>query len=234
MIQLKMSNLNCLIMKKIVFFISLLAVSLSAFPQNQDDINKSGNKSGIRTLTDYDRGLGGYGAFSMQYSSINDRDAYIFSCKGGLLLGHSFTLGLAGTGFINDPYYDSGLDADVSLVGGYGGLLIEPVIMYRSPVNIAFPLMIGAGGVSLVNMYDNYWDNWDNWDDYYDLGRSDVFLVIEPGIEVQLNVTRFFRFCAGGYYRYTSAIEIEDQVGPMPSDMLRGFSVGVTFKFGKF
>jgi hypothetical protein len=59
-------------------------------------------------------------------------------------------------------------------------------------------------------------------------------MVIEPGIEVELNITRYFRFCVGGYYRYTSAVDIQDPQFVVPTDILKGFSGGVTFKFGKF
>jgi len=74
----------------------------------------------------------------------------------------------------------------------------------------------------------------DNWNDNYKSEASDAYLVIEPGIEVELNVTKFFRFCVGGYYRYTSDVDIEDPMFNVPTDILRGFSGGVTFKFGRF
>jgi hypothetical protein len=59
-------------------------------------------------------------------------------------------------------------------------------------------------------------------------------MIIEPGVELELNVTRFFRFSVGAYYRYTSDVDIENPDYTVPTDILKGFSGGVTFKFGKF
>ena len=56
------------------------------------------------------------------------------------------------------------------------------------------------------------------------------YLLIEPGIELEFNVVRFFRLALGGYYRYTSKIQLNDT----PEDVLNGWSAGITLKFGKF
>jgi hypothetical protein len=80
-----------------------------------------------------------------------------------------------------------------------------------------------------VSVNDN-----DDWNDNYNSEASDAFMVIEPGVEIELNVTHFFRFCIGGYYRYTSDVDIQDPQFEIQSDILRGFSGGVTFKFGRF
>jgi hypothetical protein len=136
-------------------------------------------------------------------------------------------IGLGGSGFFNDVQHDVTLDQDISIAGGYGGFFFEPIIMPRYPVHISFPILIGAGGVSVVSS-----DN-DGWDEY-ESEASDAFMVIEPGVEVELNVTRFFKFCVGAYYRYTSDVDIQETEYQVDPDILRGFSGGVTFKFGRF
>jgi hypothetical protein len=59
-------------------------------------------------------------------------------------------------------------------------------------------------------------------------------MIIQPGVEVEMNVTKFFRFCVGGYYRYTSDINIENPEFAVDAGIMRDLSVGVTFKFGRF
>jgi len=49
-------------------------------------------------------------------------------------------------------------------------------------------------------------------------------------LEMEMNLTQFFRFSMGAYYRYTSEIELLNT----DKDVLNGFSFGVNFKFGKF
>lgn len=218
-------------MKKIIGLLTLITMSISVIGQTGEGRDRQRDDGEIITLMGQSNTVGGYGAISMQYTRIDERDAFVFGARGGLLLGHMVTIGLGGSGFFNDVHYDSNLGADISLAGGYGGFFFEPVLMPKLPVHVSFPVLIGAGGASVVSV------NKDNnfWEDNFKSEASDAFMVIEPGIEVELNVTRFFRFCVGGYYRYTTDIDIEYPLEyKMPGDILRGFSGGVTFKFGKF
>jgi len=216
-------------MKKLFLSFVILAMAASGFTQEDDTWGRNGDPSEIKTLMGGNNKVGGYGALSMQYTQIDDRDAFVFGARGAVVLGHMVSLGLAGSGFFNDVHYDSNIGNDISLAGGYGGLFFEPILMPRFPVHISFPVLIGAGGVAVVSSNNEFWE------DEFHSEASDAFMVIEPGIEIELNVTRFFRFCVGGYYRYTSDINIEYPVDiQLPNDVLRGVSAGVTFKFGRF
>jgi hypothetical protein len=218
-------------MKKLLVFLWAIALTLSTFAQNEDEekSGRSGRSDDIQTLMGRNNSVGGYGAISMRYTELEDKDAFVFGARGAIVMGHMMSLGLAGAGFFNDVHYNSASQQDVSLAGGYGGFFFEPVIMPRFPVHVSFPVMIGAGGLAVVSQEDN-----DNWNDNYKSEASDAFMIIEPGVELELNVTRFFRFSVGAYYRYTSDVDIENDEYNVPTDILRGFSGGVTFKFGKF
>lgn len=172
--------------------------------------------------------VGGYGELSMLYTQIDDRDAFVFGARAGVLLGHIMTIGFCGSGFFNDAQYYNGIAEKVSIAGGYGGLFFEPILLPRFPVHIAIPVTIGVGGVAFARVYD-----YDEWDDYYP-EESDAYMVIEPGIELELNITKFFRFSVGGYYRYTTDVDMMIGTYKVPTGFLRGFSGGINFKFGKF
>jgi len=206
----------------------ILAGTPAINAQNEDELSGQDNLYEMKTLMGDNNALGGYGAISFQYAQIDDRDAFVFGARGGVLLGHVVTLGLGGKGFFNDGRYDSNTGLDLSLAGGYGGFFFEPILMPGLPVHVSFPVLFGAGGVGVMSTHDN------NWGDNFKSEASEAFMVIEPGIEVELHITRFFRFCIAGYYRYTSSVEIQDPDYNVPSDILRGFSGGVTFKFGRF
>lgn len=217
-------------MKKLITLLAILTLGITAFAQ--DDEKKSKDNE-IQTIVGKNNAIGGYGAISLQYTEIQDRDAFVFGARGAIVIGHMMSMGLTGTGFFNDAHaYTNGLGEtqDISLAGGYGGFFFEPVLFSKFPVHVAIPVTIGAGGVGVVSDKDN--DNGDIWDNEYESQGSDAFMVIEPGIEVELNVTRFFRFCVGGYYRYTSHVDIPEF--DIPTGILKGFSGGVTFKFGRF
>jgi len=98
-------------MKKHIIFASLLlfAFSFPVIGQEQVSIGKPveekprveepkmqtlfGNKSG---KVDH----GGYGAFTVGYTQIDGKDAILSGGRGGWLIDHHFTNGLAGYGFL--------------------------------------------------------------------------------------------------------------------------------------
>lgn len=173
---------------------------------------------------------GAYGGLSVNYSQVDGRDALLVGARGVWIINHSLGIGFAGNGFANDMQFDrtiNGIYDNYSLAGGYGGLLIEPIIGAKYPVHVSVPVLIGAGGIAYIN---NYWNSYDNY--YSDPHAEDAnaFFVIEPGLELELNMVKFMRLAIGGYYRYTSDLSLIDT----PSDVLNGFSAGVTLKFGKF
>ena len=173
---------------------------------------------------------GGYGAFSINYSQIDDKDAIIFGARGAWVIGHGFALGFAGAGFLNDYSWNPAIAGgrNVNLAGGYGGLLMEPIIFAKFPVHISIPILIGAGGIAYTSTFNPL----PYEPESYDLFVEDAtgYLILEPGIEIEINVVRFFRLAVGGYYRYTSRIQLYDT----PEDVLNGWSAGITLKFGKF
>lgn len=185
---------------------------------------------------------GGYGALMVGYSEIMDRDALLIGARGAWVIDHNFAIGMGGYGFMTDPQLDPVKNEEYEISGGYGGLILEPIIGSKKPVHLSFPLLIGAGGVA----YNKHWQDYDrdydyeNPDNYED---SDAFFVLEPGVEIEFNMLKFFRVALSASYRYTSDINLsykETTFGaPTPNvigtqDMLRGFNYGLVLKFGKF
>ena len=208
-----------------LLLIFILAIS---FAKAQD----SYENDEVRTLFSKNQSIGGYGAFTMSYSRIGGYDALVTGGRGAFIFDHVLAIGLGGYGFVNNLDYDHyNNNRNLSLAGGYGGLLIEPIIAGKSPVHLSFPVLIGGGGVTLVDMY--YGDYWGN--PYPGYNYTYPFFVIEPAVELEFNLARFFRLAAAVSYRYTSLIDT--QIGETSSfsvDALRGFNFGLTFKFGKF
>jgi len=181
-------------------------------------------------------GSGGYGAISVGYTQVNNLDAIMMGARAAWVIGHGFGLGIAGVGFTSDftpvesDYY--------ALSGGYGGLLMEPIIMGWLPVHISLPVVIGGGGLASYATNGDPWD-YDNLDPTF--GEYDVFFVGEVGMELEFNLVRFFRLTLFGNYRWTSNLEMKpmyglDDISPYPVNpqALNGWSAGVRFKFGSF
>lgn len=220
-------------MKQIFTMAVLLAMVPAALvaqePDRENPVNQHRNNPGeVQTLFAPHSGSGGYGAFSIGYTKINNQDAILMGGRGEWVIGHGFGLGIGGYGFVNDPIYNPVDELNYSLAGGYGGLIMEPIIMGWFPVHLAFPILVGAGGVASTSTSTDWYDPYEYWDGYVE--DASAFFVAEAGVEVEFNLVRFFRLALFGTYRYTSDIVMENTL----PDALRGWNVGMTFKFGSF
>jgi hypothetical protein len=220
-------------MKKSVVSVFFVMAVLAGFAQD-----KPGTQQ-MRTLFGGNDQVihGGYGAIMVEYSQIDNKDAVLVGGRGAWIINHRLAIGMAGKGIassISYPYSnaDPQFKDKYYLNGGYGGLLIEPIIAPFSAVHISFPVIIGAGGAvySLQSRYRNDWE-----DNYWETLDASAFFVFEPGMEINLNVVQFMRISFGGYYRLTSGLNLEDPYGmKAESNILDGFSAGISLKFGKF
>jgi len=216
-------------MKKLFFLLIAVLSTVAIIAQEKtEEFEYKSLFSGEGTVSH-----GGYGGFTSAYTQVAGRDAYLSGGKGAWILDHRFAIGGAGYGFNTLAKTDALLNNDYSFSGGYGGLLIEPIIFPGKAIHITIPVLVGAGGItySQSNYYDEYWG------EYYE--DAQAYFVIEPGIEIEFNVVKYFRMAIWGAYRYTSDINLLYSATNAPitgtdKGMLRGFSAGLTFKFGKF
>jgi len=207
-------------MKKLTLLIFLGLGFLLATAQEYNDNDQ------ISTIFSKNRRNGGYGALSFSYTEIDNKDDFLMGARGSWIIDHSFAIGIGGCGFVNDVNYHGWMnnDLDNNLAGGYGGLYLEPILAPRLPVHISFPVLLGLGGIS--NIPDH--TNWNDW--VFDDSKSDTYLVFEPSVELEFNMTRHMRLAGSIGYRFTSDIELEN-TNP---DILKGTNIGVVLKFGKF
>ncbi len=217
-------------MKKLtlVSIIVLITISLSAQNSGNEGRRDRSNDE-IRTLVGRNHhSNGGYGSFGAGYSLIDNKDAVTVSGRAAWIVGHGLGIGFAGTGFVNSFSPDlNDLDRVVNLTGGYGGFLIEPILLPKFPIHLSFPVILGAGGIAYTSSLqpDNTWE-------YYDTYVEDTqpYLIAEPGVELELNVLKFFRMAFGVSYRFTTDVKW-NYTSP---DVLEGWNAGMTLKFGKF
>ena len=143
-------------MKKIALFTALMTLLVMSLAYSQEE--KPGED--LQTIFTHKGGKishGGYAAITTGYSQIAGKDAFTLGGRAGWLIDHHFTIGLAGNALVNSIYvnsYDfppdySGDPIDgLYLVGGYGGLFVEPIIAPNFPIHVAIPILIGGGGAA--------------------------------------------------------------------------------------
>ena len=101
---------------------------------------------------------------------------------------------------------------------GYGGVELGYVHRPDELVHVALGLLIGGGGVA--------WRR----DGQSDGQVDDAFFVVEPEVDVVLNVTSFLRVAVGVSYRFAQGVELFD----LRDADLSGFGGLVVLKFGSF
>jgi hypothetical protein len=189
---------------------------------------KQYNPDGIQTLTGPGHNVGFYFGFHSEYSQIAGYDAFGAGGTFAMIINHGLAIGFSGKGFFTEPYEVSNIThTSRNYTGGYGGFLIEPIIYPKFPVHVSFPMLIGAGGIAKSTLV-NYNYPYDYTDVYVE--NAEAYLIFEPAVELELNVTRWMRLGLGASYRLTTSLE----PSAFDTNPLNGFTGGFSFKFGKF
>ncbi len=200
-------------MKK--YLLVLLLTPLSVFAQNSGGANAifSGNSD-----------LKGFGSYEMKLTQIADATSLFIGASGGVTVNKTFMFGIAGYGLAASPDIES-INSNYRLNGGYGGLLLGFNIFPREVVHLSFPIVIGVGSMYLT-------------DPYFFSGTSDSdltieksgFMVIEPGANLEFNVTRFFHLGMGASYRYVQGLSMNS----LTDEQLLGWAINLNLKIGSF
>ena len=216
-------------MKRILLIpVILLSMAPAAMSQEEGGELQYYRDKDIKTLLGKDRKGGKYGSLSLGYSGIADRQTLVFGEKLTWLPVRTVGIGMGINEFISEYRHDAATDRDIFLMGGYGGMYIEPILFPRLPIHAAFPILMGAGGMSqmygdeeflISNMFDEF----------------QTFLILEPGAEVELNLTSKMRLAAGITYRFTTPFELKSSESySIDIESLRSLTFKLVFKFGRF
>ncbi|MFC2102382.1 hypothetical protein ACFLS7_05260 [Bacteroidota bacterium] len=165
-----------------------------------------------------------------------NKNVFLLGLTMGVTFNHWVSVGLSGYGIVNSGniQYDQLVYDDfdkkwqsANLYGGYGGLLLEFLVIPKSPVHVSFPILIGGGGLTYMYRPD-YIDKYD-WGGYQTVDW-DAFFVIQPGVRVEFNIVKFFRIGVGASYRYTPDLDLVNT----SKNLINQFNANVSLKFGKF
>lgn len=221
-------------MKKILTLLLLALFVQFGYAQEEEKIEKKDDMNTIFSKENL-KFTGGYLAPEIKVGNVHEDISLFVGAKMGFTFNDKFTIGLAGYGltsnsnFIDDRYSTT---EQIRIGLGYGGLAMEYTLFSNKVIHFTVPVIVGAAGVSV------YEDNKssvseDNivffYGDYLDIENSAAF-VVEPGVNIELNVFKFMRLDLGASYRYitgTDLVYLEDKD-------LSDLSFNATFKFGFF
>ena len=160
---------------------------------------------------------------------LNDGYGFLMGGKLGFIFNNKLSIGLGGYGLITEHLVNIPEDPYAKIGFGYGGLAFEYTFFGNKVFHFSIPVLIGAGGVDLYDnsfTYDinqNYWDSYNSYE-------SSAFFVVEPGINLELNVTKFMRFDLGASYRLVQFVEMDN----LTDNDLSNVAVNASLKFGLF
>ena len=167
---------------------------------------------------------GGFGAVAFKGGDYLDQTLVMGGIRGGWIINRAIAMGFEGWGIIptvrlTDVYPFS----DVIVLGGYGGFFIEPIFFSNEIVHFTLPVSAGAGWMG-------YQETAPNFDYYGTVVSEDVYWYVEPGIALELNVSRHFRMDFGVSKRFTQDFDMINTA----SDAFDELSYFLTLKFGGF
>jgi hypothetical protein len=171
-----------------------------------------------------------YLGFTPQFGRISKEDAFFTNIKLAYVANRKFEIGLSGSMFFSKQPNNTDVyrGDEVLLVGAYGGLHLEPILFGNRFISVSFPLMIGGGGVTILEKKANgEFDDAPLENDTYDY---DSFFIIEPGVNILYNISRFVQIETGIRYRFSGSFRLPFY----GSDNIKGFSVGIGLKIGIF
>jgi hypothetical protein len=177
---------------------------------------------------------GGFGGPQLKVSRILSAPSLFVGAGGGWLVNHALVIGLAGYGLAtrHDVPTATRVDGEPSVLGfGYGGLSAGYLLWPHRLLHAGVGALLGAGG--LVAVSRRSFDTSDRWNDEgreHHTAHGDAVFVMEPHVEVELNVVRFMRIAIGASYRYVAAVDAPG----LTSQKLSAPAGGLTFKFGRF
>jgi hypothetical protein len=198
------------IMKKVILLGIILTVVLTAFSQEKEYQTIFDNKE-LR--------ISGMGGPFMQFTAIAGEFGHMMGGGGAVIL-NDFFFGGYGLGLTNSipDYVNQNPNNRLSI--GHGGFWLGYTLFGEKPIHISISSMIGWGELGILEN-----------DGYYPFIRDNIF-VLAPTLEVELNLTRYFRLGVGASYNlYTM---VDDYMHGYQSSDLSAPGGFLSFKFGWF
>ncbi|PLX07312.1 MAG: hypothetical protein C0594_06370 [Marinilabiliales bacterium] len=215
-------------MKKLLIVLILIVPFRLAFSQEEP------NSSEYKTLLGNVDHFGAFNGLCFKVGPVHEEVGLMMGGNMAFIFNHRFMLGVAGYGLTTRSDFRgvdfAGLDTSLTVGMGYGGLLLKYNFFPTSPIHFSVPVLVGAGG-STVKYRDAEW--YTNFEDnlYKPMTVENTsYLVVEPGLNVELNLTRWARFSIGVSYRYIYGSSLKNLSDAQLSD----YAVNANLKLGYF
>ncbi|MCB0738823.1 MAG: hypothetical protein KDC92_15025 [Bacteroidetes bacterium] len=202
-------------MKNIALIILAIGLSVPSFANVVEE------RDTIKTLITKNTRIGFNLAYDNFFTRINGEESFYSGGRGGFTFNNYLFVGMGGYGLINNAVLRDWIleGEDLYMESGFGGLIIEPTLFPIQPVHVTFPLMVGPGVAVFRERSNGY-----NWLD------RDMFWAFNGGVQLEMNVTKWFRIGGGAHYMFTEGLNLPNT----KSTFLDGTQYSLSLKLGKF
>lgn len=198
------------------------------YQSTEDEPPRREKRRDIKTLSGSMSHSGGFGALSFRSSRFNDESLVMAGLRGGWIINRTLGIGFEGHGVIPTTKFENiEVGQEVNLLGGYGGMFLELIFFSNEVVHVTFPVSGGAGWLGYLRTTDNNTIPMPDTDDEVD---SDVFWYVEPGANLEFNISRNFRLATGVSKRFTQDFKLQST----DPDSFENLNYYITLKIGGF
>lgn len=194
-------------MKKYLFLLVSILLATSLLAQEE-------------TLVGEGLHSGGYGGPVWKVGLVNGNAGMFSGGRGGWIINHKFAIGGGGYGSMvdveSDAVSDNGKTLYIDL--NYGGFEMEYIHNSDKVIHWTIHTMIGGGSVRLLEHEPNR------------TIETEKFFVVEPNLNLDINISSWFRIGLGASYLITMGLDSEK----ISNSDISGPSGLIILKFGSF
>ena len=163
---------------------------------------------------------GGYGGPVWKVGFFNGEDGILSGGRGAWIINHKFTIGGGRYGLITDVKSDAVSNTGKSLYIDldYGGFEMEYIHKSDKLFHWTTHTMLGGGKVRLLEHNP------------VKTIETEKFFIVEPSLNMDINVSRWFRIGIGASYRIVMGLDLEE----ISNSDISGPSGLLILKFGAF
>jgi hypothetical protein len=173
-------------MHRMLFLLALLGFALPAVAVEDTWLNSSDPENSS------------YLTPKLKVSTLNDEPILWPGLGFGWVIGSVFAVGFEGYMLSSEIHPEIASDSQFNMA--VGGMTFEAIAFPERRTHLAFDVLIGAGGAQAEGALD------------FDSLRTHNFFILEPGVNIEFNLTRNVRLSPGVSYLWISG-----DVAGMPS-----------------
>ncbi|MFY0688159.1 MAG: hypothetical protein JXQ90_13390 [Cyclobacteriaceae bacterium] len=174
--------------------------------------------------------ISAYGGFKNGFTTIDGELALTSGGEGALLINNSFLIGGYGMGLTDEKHPISLDHPDYGTINyytsfGHGGILLGFIVKTNSVIHPKISSKIGWGNVAIRSDI-----GFPDPTDTYPRNVNDGFFLVNPQVDLEVNITHWFRINVGGGYQLVQGVNNHTY----SSNDFTGMNYELSFLFGWF